>query len=216
MLYAELVALVSDTTENTFETTVMDNFIRQAEVRIYQTVQLSNLRKETSGTLVIGTATVNCPTELLSINSLAVVDAGGAWNYLLNKDINFIREAYPNPGTTGTPRHYALTQPASGSSLALRLTFGPTPNAALTYQMVYEYRPESIVTAGQTWLGDNFDNALFNATLVEAARFMKAEADIVQMYDNMYTQSVALLKNLGDGKQRQDAYRSGQVRTQVN
>lgn len=216
MLYSELVARVSDTTENEFDTAVMDNFIRQAEVRIYNTVQLTNLRKDTSGALAIGTATTNCPTDLLSINSLAVVDGSGNWNYLLNKDINYIREAYPNPSSTGTPKHYALTQPDSGTPLVLRLTFGPTPNATLTYYMNYFYRPESIVTASQTWLGDHFDNALFNATLVEAARFMKAEPDIIAVYNDMYTQSIALLKNLGDGKQRQDAYRSGQVRVQVN
>jgi hypothetical protein len=215
MLYADLVARVSDTTENTFETAVMDNFIRQAEVRIYQTVQLANLKKDASGTLVIGTATVDCPTDLLSIYSVAVVSTGGAWSFLLNKDINFIREAYPNPNTTGTPRHYALTQPSSGNDLTLRLTFGPTPSAALAYHINYSYRPESIVTAGDTWLGENFDNALFNGTLVEAARYMKAEPDIVKLYDDMYAQSIALLKNLGDGKQRQDGYRSGQVRTQV-
>jgi hypothetical protein len=216
MLYADLVARVSDTTENTFDTAVMDNFIRQAETRIYQTVQLANLRKDTSGTLVIGTPTVNCPTDLLSIYSVAVVDAGGAWNFLLNKDINFLREAYPNPNTTGTPRHYAITQPATGNDLILRLTFAPTPSAALTYEINYSYRPESIVTANETWLGDHFDNALFNGTLVEAARYMKAEPDIVKLYNDMYEQSIALLKNLGDGKQRQDGYRSGQVRIQVN
>lgn len=216
MLYADLVARVSDTTENTFDTAVMDNFIRQAEVRIYQTVQLANLRKDTSGTLGVGVATVNCPTDLLSIYSLAVVDATGNWNFLLNKDINFIREAYPSPTATGTPRHYALTQPDTGTPLVLRITFGPTPSAALAYHINYSYRPESIVTANQTWLGDHFDNALFNATLVEAARYMKAEPDIVQVYENMYAQSIALLKNLGDGKQRQDGYRSGQVRVQVN
>lgn len=216
MLYADLVARVSETTENTFETAVMDNFIRQAEVRIYNTVQLANLRKEASGTLSIGTATVSCPSDLLSIYSVAVVDGSGNWNYLLNKDINYIREAYPSPSSTGTPRHYALTQPDTGTQLVLKLTFGPTPSAALTYQLNYFYRPESIVTASETWLGDNFDNALFNATLVEAARYMKAEADIVALYNDMYLQSIALLKNLGDGKQRQDAYRSGQVRIQVN
>lgn len=216
MLYADLVARVSDTTENTFDTEVMNNFIRQAEVRIYNTVQLANLRKEGSGTFSIGTATVNCPTDLLSIYSVSLVDGTGAYQYLLNKDINFIREAYPNPATTGTPKHYALTQPTTGVDLTLRLTVGPTPGAALTYYINYFYRPESIVTASETWLGDHFDNALFNGTLVEAARYMKAEPDIVAMYNDMYLQSIALLKNLGDGKQRQDAYRSGQVRTQVN
>lgn len=216
MQYADLVARISDTTENVFDTAVMDNFIRQAETRIYQTVQLANLRKETSGTLSIGTPTVNCPADLLSIYSVAVVDGTGAWNYLLNKDINFLREAYPNPSTTGTPRHYALTQPEAATPLVLRLTFAPTPSAALTYYIGYSYQPESIVTAGQTWLGEHFDNALFNGALVEAARFMKAEPDIVKMYEDMYVQSIALLKNLGDGKQRQDTYRSGQVRVQVS
>lgn len=216
MLYADLVARVADTTENTFNTDVMDNFIRQAEVRIYQTVQLANLKKDATGSLVIGTATLDCPADLLSIYSVAVVEAGGAWRFLLDKDINFLREAYPNPSTTGTPRHYALTQPAPGTPLVLRLTLAPTPSATLTYNINYSYRPESIVTANETWLGDHFDNALFNATLVEAARYMKAETDIVQMYEGMYTQSIALLKNLGDGKQRQDGYRNGQVRVQVN
>jgi hypothetical protein len=134
---------------------------------------------------------------------------------LLNKDVNFIREAYPNPASTGTPKYYALFGTDSADPKNLTFMFGPTPSAALTLELHYFGYPQSIVTAGTTWLGNNFDSVLFNAVMVEAARFMKAEQDIVQLYTSQFNDSILLLKNLGDGKDRQDAYRSGQVRNPV-
>jgi hypothetical protein len=147
---------------------------------------------------------------------LAVVKPDGDYVYLLNKDVNFIREAYPNPSTTGVPKHYAIFGPRSDNETELTFILGPTPSAALTAELHYYYYPTSIVVSGTSWLGDNFDSALLNAALVEAIRFMKGEPDLVTFYENMYAQSIALLKNLGDGKQRMDAYRDGQVRLQVN
>ena len=143
---------------------------------------------------------------------------GGDYLYLLNKDVNFIRDAYPNPSDTGKPKHYAIFGPTTnGSSITTELSFilGPTPDTTYNAELHYYYYPESIVTANNTWLGDNFDSALLNGTLVEAIRYMKGEPDLVKFYNEMYLQSIALLKNLGDGKQRMDAYRDGQVRTQV-
>jgi hypothetical protein len=136
--------------------------------------------------------------------------------YLLNKDVNFIREAYPNPNVSGVPKHYAIFGPRSDNVTELTFILGPTPSAALTAELHYYYYPESIVTAGTSWLGDNFDSALLNAALVEAIRFMKGEDDLVALYEKLYVQAITLLKNLGDGKQRMDAYRDGQVRLAVN
>ena len=219
MTYTELVTLVSDYCENTFSTVDMNAFIRQAEQRIYNTVQLANLRKNVTGTISAGNQYLSCPSDFLSVYSLAVYPSGGGdYLYLLNKDVNFLREAYPNPATTGKPKHYAIFGPTtSGSTITNELSFmvGPTPSVLYNAELHYYYYPESIVTAGQTWLGDNFDSALLNGALVEAIRFMKGEQDLVALYQSMYVQSIALLKNLGDGKQRMDAYRDGQVRTQV-
>jgi hypothetical protein len=147
--------------------------------------------------------------------SLAVIDGSGNYEYLLNKDVNFIRSAFPNPSTTGTPKYYAIFGPRSDDADELTFILGPTPSVGLTAELHYFYYPESIVTATNTWLGDNFDSVLFNAVMVEAARFMKEEPDLVAMMDKQYVQSLTLLKNLGDGKNRQDAYRSGQLRTEV-
>lgn len=168
-----------------------------------------------TGTLTSGNKYLSAPTDFLSVFSLAVIDALGAYTYLLNKDVNFIREAYPTPSSTGTPKYYAIFGPTSNDPNELSLILGPTPNAALTAELHYFYYPTSIVDSGTSWLGDNFDSALFNAVMVEAARYMKQEQDIVAMYDKEYQQSLTLLKNLGDGKNRQDAYRSGQLRTKV-
>jgi hypothetical protein len=163
--------------------------------------------------LVIGNPLLSLPADFLSAFSLAVIEATGNYEFLLNKDVNFIRASYPNPVTTGTPRYYALD--GTATPLVQRVILGPTPGAALSAELNYFYYPESIVTATNTWLGDNFDSVLFNAVLVEAARFMKQEPDVVAEADKQYVQSLTLLKNLGDGKDRQDAYRSGQIRTKV-
>jgi hypothetical protein len=216
MNYSELVTAVSDYCENTFDTTDMNTMIRQAEQRIYNTVQLANLRKNVTGTLTSSNKYLAAPDDFLSVYSLAVIDGSGSFSYLLNKDVNFIREAYPLPTSTGLPKHYALFGPDSSAPEELTFIVGPTPNASYAVELHYYYYPESIVTAGNTWLGDNFDSALFNGVMVEAIRYMKGEPDLVKLYQDMYAQSIALLKNLGDGKQRMDAYRDGQVRIQVN
>jgi hypothetical protein len=194
----------------------MDTFIRQAEQRIYNTVQLASLRKNMTGYLTANNKYLSCPVDFLSAYSLAVVDGSGKYEYLLNKDVNFIRQAYPNPTSTGLPKHYAIFGPSSVDATELSFILGPTPDSNYTVELHFYYYPESIVTAGETWLGENFDSALLNGAMVEAIRFRKGEPDMVKLYQDMYIQSVALLKNLGDGKQRMDAYRDGQVRLQVN
>jgi hypothetical protein len=215
MNYTQLKTAVEDSTENTFSSTDFATLTQLAEQRIYNSVQLPALRKNVTGTLTNGNQYLAAPADFLSVFSLAVIDALGNYEYLLNKDVNFIRSAFPNPSTTGTPKYYALFGPDSSNLTELTFILGPTPSAWLTAELHYFYYPVSIVTAGTSWLGDNFDSALFNAVMVEAARFMKQEQDIVAMMDKEYAQSLTLLKNLGDGKNRQDAYRSGQVRTKV-
>jgi len=215
MNYAELQAAVEDYTENTFSSVDFAQMTEIAEQKIYNSVQLPALRKNVTGSLTSGNSYLSAPTDFLSVFSIAVIDALGAYTYLLNKDVNFIREAYPSPASTGLPKYYAIFGPNSSDPNELTFLLGPTPSASLSAELHYFYYPQSIVTAGTSWLGDNFDSALFNAVMVEAARFMKAEQDIVAMYNEEYQQSLTLLKNLGDGKQRQDAYRSGQLRTKV-
>ena len=221
MNYTELKTNIADVCENTFTEDEYALFTKQAEQRIYNTVQLANLRKNVTGSLTLGNKYLQCPSDFLSVYSLAIVKPDGEYLYLLNKDVNFIREAYPNPSTTGVPKHYAIFGPRSDDVNELSFILGPTPNAGLTAELHYYYYPVSMADTvlnptGRTWLGDNFDSTLLNAALVEAIRFMKGEPDLVQFYERMYTQSVALLKNLGDGKQRMDAYRDGQVRLAVN
>ena len=217
MTYAQLVVAVSDYCENTFNTTDMNTMIKQAEQRIYNTVQIANLRKNVTGTLTSGNKYLSCPDDFLSVYSLAIYPSGGgSYIYLLNKDVNFMRDAYPNPATTGTPKHYAIFGPQSTNVNELSFILGPTPSTAYGAELHYYYYPESIVTASTTWLGDNFDSALLYGTLCEAYTYMKGEADMVKLVNDRYIQSIALLKNLGDGKQRQDAYRDGQVRVQVS
>ena len=215
MNYAELVTAVEDYTENTFPTVDMNTFIEQAEQKIYNIVQLPALRKNVTGTLTANNKYLACPNDFLSVFSLAVVLPTGEYTYLLDKDVNFIREAYPSPTSTGVPKFYAIFGPRLGDPTELSLILGPTPNANLTAELHYFYYPESIVTAGTSWLGDNFDSALLNATLMEALTYMKGEADMLALYKNRFDESMFLLKQLGDGKNRQDAYRNGQVRIPV-
>lgn len=220
MDYAGLVTAVSDYCENTFPTVDMNIMIQQAEQRIYNSVQLANLRKNVIGDLTSGNKYLSAPNDFLSTYSVAVIQNYGSvteeYTYLLNKDVNFIREAYPTPADTGLPKHYAIFGPQSSAPNELSFIVGPTPDQSYHVELHYYYYPESIVTAGTTWLGDNFDSVLLNGTMVEAIRYMKGEADMVTLYQNMFLQSLALLKNLGDGKQRADAYRDGQVRVQVS
>jgi hypothetical protein len=222
MNYTQLTAAICDYTQN-FETDFVANipvFVQQAEQRIYNTVQFPSLRKNVTGTTSANNKYLSCPGDFLASYSIAVIDATGAYEYLLNKDVNFIRQAYPTPTSTGTPKYYALFGPTtSGVTVTNELSFilGPTPNAAYSVELHYYYYPESISVAvsGQSWLGDNFDSVLLYGSLVEANTFMKGEADMTALYNTKYTEALALAKRLGDGLERQDAYRSGQFRQAV-
>ena len=279
MNYSQLVTQVSDYCENSFPTDNINVFIRQAEQRIYNTVQIANLRKNVTGILTTGNKYLSCPDDFLSTYSLAIypyntttatgtsgqntivvasssgittgqavsglgiatgalvrsvsgttitlntVNSGavsgsivfqGDYLYLLNKDVNFIREAYPNSSATSQPRHYGIFGPASTDVKELTFIVGPTPNYNYRAELHYFYYPESIVTANTTWLSDNFDSTLLYGTICEALVYMKGEGDMIKIAQDRYVQAMALLKNLGDGKQRGDAYRDGQVRVAVS
>lgn len=204
MTYSQLTANVQDICETTFTSDQLAMFVQQTEQFIYNTVQLPSLRKNVSGTITLGNKYLAVPSDYLYTYSLAVVNSDGSFDFLLNKDVNFIREAYPTPTSTGVPKHYANFNDET-------FILGPTPNASFTAELHYGYYPESIVTASTLpWLGENFDSALLNGSLVEAIRFMKGEPDLVAMYDKMFGQSLTLLKALGDGKLRGDTYREGQ------
>jgi len=210
MTYAQLTANIEDICETSFTSDQLSMFTQQAEQKIYNSVQLPALRKNVTGALTSGVKYLSVPTDFLYTYSLAVADSDGAYTYLLDKDVNFIREAYPNPSTTGVPKHYAIFDDSS-------FILGPTPNSGYTMELHYGYYPESIVTASTLpWLGENFDSALLNGALIEAIRFMKGEPDMVQLYEKFYLQAITLLKNLGDGKLRQDTYRSGQFSSPVS
>jgi hypothetical protein len=280
MTYAQLVAAVQDYTQNTFDTTTINTMIKQAEQRIYNTVQIANLRKNVTGVLSNGNKYLACPEDFLSTYSLAIypyntttatgtsgaktivvasatgialgqqvtgtnigtnatvrgisgttiyltvansgtvsstVTFQGDYLYLLNKDVNFIREAYPLSAEVSEPKHYAIFGPQSANVNELSFILGPTPNANYYAELHYFYIPESIVTANTSWLGDNFDSALLYGTLSEAGTYMKSapEDGMYKLYQERYVAAIALLKNLGDGKQRADAYRDGQIRVAV-
>lgn len=215
MNYAELVTAVSDYCENTFATTDMNTFIKQAETRIYNSVQFPSLRKNLVGTTTISVPYLSAPDDFLSVFSLAIISPTGEYSFLLNKDVNFIREAYPNPNTTGLPKHYAIFGPRTAAPTELTFLLGPTPGLAYSTELHYYFYPETIVTASTTWLGDNFDPVLLYGTLVEAYTFMKGEADMLALYDSKYKEALEQAKRLGDGLERQDAYRSGQARVSV-
>jgi len=231
MNYSELVTAIETYTENNFpSTTLADNtvvsstsqinrLITQAEQRIYNTIQFPSLRKNVTGSITSANKYLSCPNDFLSTFSLAVVDpTTGAYTYLLNKDVNFIREAYPTPADTGAPKYYALFGPTvNTSTITNELSFiiGPTPNTTYAVELHYYYYPESITTATTTWLGDNFDTVLLYGSLVEAYTYMKGEADLIALYDTKYKEALALAKRLGDGLERGDAYRDGQIKIQV-
>jgi hypothetical protein len=196
-------------------------FVTQSEQRIYNSVQFPSIRKNVTSTIAANTKYLDCPVDFLAVYSMAVIDASGNYEYLLNKDVNFIRQAYPNPTTdTGTPKYYALFGPTVlNSTIYDELSFiiGPTADANYGVELHYYYYPESITVAadGQTWLGDNFDTVLLYASLVEAYTYMKGEADMMTLYNQKFMEALALAKRLGDGMERQDAYRSGQFRQKV-
>ena len=220
MNYTALSNAIQAYTENT-ETDFVANipvFVQQAEQRIYNSVQFPSIRKNMTGVVSTTSTYLSAPDDYLATYSLAVIDASGNYEYLLNKDVNFIRQAYPSATDTGLPRYYALFGPTvSGSTITTELTFivGPKPDANYTVELHYYYYPQSIVTASTTWLGDNFDSVLLYGSLVEAYTYMKGEQDMMALYNQKFMEALALAKRLGDGMERQDAYRSGQFRQKV-
>jgi len=209
MNYTELKTNIEDICETSFTDDQLAMFTQQAEQKIYNSVQIPTLRKNVTGTLTASNKYLSSPSDFLYNYSLAVIDGSGAYSYLINKDVNFIRDAYPTPTSTGLPKHYAYFDEDT-------FILGPTPDDSYEVELHYGYYPESIVTAGTTWLGNEFDTALLNGALIEAIRFMKGEPDIIANYEKLYLQSITLLKNLGDGKLREDTYRSGQFRSPVS
>ncbi len=222
MNYTQLSDALVAYTENTSSdfAAQIPTFVKQAEQRIYNTVQFPSLRKNVTGSTSTNVKYLSCPNDFLAVYSMAVIDAAGTYEYLLNKDVNYIRQAYPDPTETAIPKYYALFGPTvSGTTITNELSFilGPTPNAVYIIELHYYYYPESITVAasGQTWLGDNFDSVLLYGSLVEAYTYMKGEQDLMTLYNQKYMEALALAKRLGDGMERQDAYRSGQYRQQV-
>ena len=210
MNYTQLVAEIQSYTENTFQTTDIDTFIQQAEQRIYNSVQLPALRKNVTGTLTLGNKYLATPSDWLATFSLAVINTNNEYLYLLNKDVNFIRQSFPDTDSVfyGEPQYYAVFDNAT-------FIVGPTPDANYSSELHYFYYPESIVTASTTWVGNNFSSVLLYGSLLEAYTYMKGEKDVMMEYQKRYDDAMVLLKQLGDGKDRQDAYRSGQVRYPV-
>jgi hypothetical protein len=214
--YAELVAAIKGYAENDFPATAgsfsstdqLNTFIEQAEQRIFNSIQFPVIRKNVTGTTTSGNKYLATPVDFLSVFSIAVIASNGSYEFLLNKDVNFIREAYPTPTDLGTPAYYALFDENT-------FILGPTPDSNYSTELHYFYYPESIVTAGTSWLGDNFDSVLLYASLLEAAAFMKSDPDTIKNYTDRYNEALLLAKRLGDGLDRQDAYRSGQVRIPV-
>ena len=215
MNYADLSAALVAYTENTSSDFAAEIpvFVKQAEQRIYNAVQFPSLRKNVTGSTTANNKYLQCPSDFLSVYSMAAIDASGNYEYLLNKDVNFIRQAYPNPNDDkAIPRYYAIFGPRSDNEDELTFILGPTPDASYTIELHYYYYPESIVTAGTSWLGDNFDTVLLYGSLVEAYTYMKGEADMMGLYNQKYMEALQLAKRLGDGLERSDAYRSGQSR----
>jgi hypothetical protein len=229
MNYNELFAQIQSYTENQFPpmilangstvsvTTQIDTFIEQAERRIYNTVQIPSLRKNVTGTCTANNKYLACPNDYLSSFSLAVIDAvTGEYEYLLNKDVNFIRQAYPSPTATGKPRYYALFGSRLNDPNELTFILGPTPDLSYSAELHYFYYPQSIVTAGTSWLGDNYSPVLLYGALVEAYTYMKGEADMLAAYNTKYNEAMQQLNRLGTGLERGDAYRDGQAKIKVN
>ena len=229
MNYNELFAQIQSYTENQFPpmilangssvsvTTQINTFIEQAERRIYNTVQIPSLRKNVTGTCTANNKYLACPNDYLSSFSLAVIDiVTGEYEYLLNKDVNFVRQAYPSPTATGKPRYYALFGSRLNDPNELTFILGPTPDANYGAELHYFYYPESIVTAGTSWLGDNYSPVLLYGSLVEAYTYMKGETDMLLAYNTKYNEALAQLNRLGTGLERGDAYRDGQAKIKVN
>jgi hypothetical protein len=203
-----VVATTTATTTSFLTKDQVDTFIRQAEQRIYNSVNLPVMRENVTGSCTNGNRFLATPLDWLSTFSLARINADGSYDYLLNKDVEFIRESFPTPATTGAPTHYAIFDENT-------FILGPTPNADYTMELLYYAYPTSIVTSGTTWLGNNFDSALLYGSLLEAYAFMKGEKDVNDNYIARYNEALATLKQLGEGKDRQDTYRTTQARVPV-
>jgi hypothetical protein len=233
MDYQELFSQIQTYTENQFPDTFVqvttggsqtnvnaitqiNTFIMQAETRIYNTVQIPSLRRNVTGSLTADNKYLACPNDYLSTYSMAVINTDGTYEYLLNKDVNYIRQAYPSPGDTGFPKYYALFGSRLNDPNELSFILGPTPDSGYTAELHYFYYPESIVTQGSSWLGDNYSPALLYGALVEAYTYMKGETDMLLAYNTKYNEALQQLKRLGDGLERNDAYRAGQTSLQYN
>jgi hypothetical protein len=238
MTYNELFIAVKNYLQNDFPTNTWTNvagtgtttssgtnqinfFIEQAEERVYNSVQIPALRKNVTGVTTGSNNYLACPSDFLSVFSMAVIDGAGNYEYLLNKDVNFIRAAYPNPNTEGLPKYYALFGPTVVSSTItdeLSFILGPTPDDNYNVELHYYYYPESITVAvsGRTWLGDSYSPVLLYGTLVEAYTFLKGEQDMIAQYEKKYQEALGQLNRLGTGLERGDAYRDGQAKIKVN
>lgn len=225
MNYAQLFETIKGYVENDFpdtswtdsagtgtatltSTEQINTFIQQAEQRVFNTVQLLDLRKNVTGNCTASNKYLSVPSDWLATFSIAVIDGDGNYEYLLNKDVNFIRQAFPNPNDEGLPTHYAYFDENS-------FILGPTPDADYEVELHYFYYPQSITVAGTSWLGDNFDSVLLYGSLLEAYTFMKGEEDVIKGYQQRYDDAMVMLKQLSEGKNRQDLYRSGQIRYPV-
>jgi hypothetical protein len=217
--YTTLVSTIKAYTENDFPDTAgsggltsdeqINTFIQQAEQRVYNIVQLPDMRKNVVGNATASNKYLTVPSDWLADFSLAAIDpVTGEYEYLLNKDVNYIREAFPFPATTGKPTHYAIFNQNS-------YILGPTPDASYAMELHYFYYPQSIVESGTSWIGDNFSSVLLYGALLEAYTYMKGEQDVIAMYQKRYDEALALLKELGEGKNRQDMYRTPQARYPV-
>jgi hypothetical protein len=211
MNYSQLVTQIQDYVQSS-ETSFVANiptFVQLAEERIFNSVQIPDIRRNQIGTLTPSNKYLSVPSDWLATFSLAVIAADGSQSFLLDKDVNFIRECYPDPSSNGVPKFYGIFD-------ANTFILGPTPDSNYQVELHYYYYPESIVTAGTTWLGDNFETVLLYGSLREAYTYLKGEADMAQAYEQKYQEALAQLLRLGDGLNRRDAYRSGQVRVPVN
>ena len=238
MTYTELFIAVKNYLQNDFPTNTWTNvagtgtttsdgtdqidlFITQAEERIYNTVQIPPLRKNVTGLTTNANKYLSCPSDFMSVFSMAVIDGAGVYEYLLNKDVNFIRAAYPTPTDTGIPKYYALFGPTVTTGVItdeLSFILGPTPDAAYSVELHYYAYPESITVAadGRTWLGDNYSPVLLYGAMLEAYIFLKGEQDMMATYKGKYDEALAQLNRLGTGLERGDAYRDGQAKIKVN
>ena len=233
MNYQELFSQIQTYTENQFPDTFVqvttggsqtnvnavtqiNTFIQQAETRIYNTVQIPSLRRNVTGSLTANNKYLACPNDYLSTYSMAIIQADGTYEYLLNKDVNYIRQAYPSPTDTGLPKYYALFGSRLNDPNELSFILGPTPDSGYTAELHYFYYPESIVDQGTSWLGDNYSPVLLYGSLVEAYTYMKGETDMLNMYNTKYNEALQQLNRLGTGLERGDAYRDGQAKIKVN